>query len=153
MVGILPPRPLIARPPDRPPPVMSNGAQLGRALQQHSVLSASGQTPAAGSSAQGDASVCAAASSEAASVAAELGLPQQGSCPSVLAEGRHGQQPDQTAAATGSDAVPARDWANLLTVDGGSAVTHLLTQRFMPHRQVAAIRADGSIHVWREDGE
>ncbi len=163
VVGIEPPRPLVARPPNRPPPVLVNGALPGTApqlqLQQqqqpvHSGTqqeeSATGQQAATGSSAQDDPIVCAAASSNTACPAPELRPAQQWSCPCGLVQG---QQLDVTAAAAGSDAEPQLNRADLQSGDGGSAVTHLLTQRFKPRRQIATIRADGSIHVWREDGE
>ncbi len=158
MVGIEPPRPLVARPPDRPPPVLVSGALPGRALPQQGqqpvhcgtqrAASVSRQQAATGSSAQGDFSTCEAASSEIACAAPELG--QQRDCPSGLI---HGQQLNPTAAAAGADAVPDISYDDLQSGDGGSAVTHLLTQRFKPRSQIAAIRTDGSIHVWREDGK
>ena len=157
MLGVEPPRPLIARPPDRPPPVAVNPGSQGWDPQQEPARSGphqagSGQQGATGSRAQGDCSTCAASNSATASVAPALGAAPGGTCPSGVVQGLHGQQTDQIAAAADSHAAPDRDWADLQPGDSGSAVTHLLTQRFMPHRQIAAIRADGSISVWRQDG-
>ena len=51
-------------------------------------------------------------------------------------------QGEQTPASDGLEA----------DVEDGAVVTHLLSQRFGPQSQIAALQRDGRVTIWREDG-
>ena len=119
------------------PTANTSDSESGRALTADSCIA--------------DPKSCAAIDNARADPAPESGPPQIESCKINDEEGQRGDG-HFVSDAVGAAAVLDQDPAGAAAQGTGSAVTHLLTQRFMPQRQIAAIRADGSINVWREDG-
>ncbi len=164
MAAILPPQLLIAKPPDSPPPLVVRDMHGSAAAREATTLP-TGQAPYS-------------TAHEAASGAVSLsrsssGDPGHCSVPNIGHDGfdADGSSIQERCASTDAagcedagmacDGEPPRDsitgavlprWDEQAAAGDDPAVTQLLTQRFMPHRQIAAIRANGTITIWREDG-
>ena len=181
MAAVLPPQPLRAKPPDGPPPLVVKGMHASAAAREATTV-LTGHSPhstahepafnaaSPGRSSGGDVGRCSAPDGWHADHAAH-GEPDQERCVGTDTSGREATgmacgrnearagttttglllagEPDQ-ASGSGADHLAPEVWD--IAVGDDPAVTRLLTQRFMPHRQIAAICANGSITIWREDG-
>ena len=156
VAGISPPQPLTLRPPDTPPPpliVPSTRATPGvrqaiatpsrQAPQTTAHVPTSGAQSAGGSSSNASGQ-CAAPEARHDGPAVDGQSLQQRCASADIA--------DDDGPCAASDTTGPPRWDDMGLASDDPAVTHLLTQRFMPNRQIAAIRADGSITIWREDG-